>query len=186
MASNRAIKQAAHMRSPADFYATPAWCVELVWPIIAPFYAGLTVLDPCAGDGAILRALPGSTPRCGVELNPRRVLECTRAGIDCLHADYLSETDMPWAGGVGILTNPPYSLVDAFIERSLALCPDAPVTMLLSVGFVGAQKRADLLREPFDLYLLPRRPHFTGSGSAMAGYGWFSWGPHATNTHRML
>lgn len=156
------------MRSAADFYATPAWCVELVWPIIAPFYEGLTVLDPCAGDGAILRALPGSVPRFGVELNPRRVLECSRAG------------------GVGVLTNPPYSLVDAFIERSRALCPNAPVTMLLSVGFVGAQKRADLLRDPFDLYLLPRRPHFTGSGSAMAAYGWFSWGPHATNTHRML
>lgn len=36
-----------------DFYETPSWCVEAIAPHLPKY---LTVLDPCAGQGAILRA----------------------------------------------------------------------------------------------------------------------------------
>lgn len=67
-----------------------------------------------------------------------------------------------------IITNPPYSL---------ALCaPHGAVVMLLRVNWLGGQERAPWMRlHTPSLYVSPRRPSFTGAGSAATEYAWMTW-----------
>jgi hypothetical protein len=65
-----------------------------------------------------------------------------------------------------------------FIERALREAPeDADVAFLLRLNFLGSQRRAAFHRSfPSDVYVLPRRPSFTGGGTDATEYCWMVWG----------
>jgi hypothetical protein len=64
---------------------------------------------------------------------------------DCFwRRDFLLERKAP-AGCEGIVTNPPYKLVEQFVEHALDLCPR--VIMLLRLAFLESEKRCAILED---------------------------------------
>jgi len=71
-----------------------------------------------------------------------------------------------------ILTNPPYSKKDKFIERCYEL--NKPFALLLPVSSLQGQKRGKLFGEKgIELLILNKRIDFTGKGSPHFGVAWF-------------
>lgn len=127
---------AGNERRPDDFYATPAWCTELILPHLAD---ASVVFDPCCGEGAILDVARARGSRtAGLELDVGRA---QLAGARGHHV---------WSGD--------------------------------ALG-----RRADFhRRHPSDVFVLPRRPSFTGGGTDATEYAWFVWGPGRGNRWYVL
>ena len=147
------------VRSPHDFYPTPVWCVHRLLDRVR--LPGRRWLDPCAGDGAIVRAVPDRD----------WVTNDIRPGCD-IESDWL-ETWESFEGFDCILTNPPFSLAFEFVQRAVQL---APTCMLLRQGFLASANRQPWLRENTpDVFVLPNRPDFTGGGGDSSDYVWCYW-----------
>ena len=169
------------VRRADDWYATPSWAVRAIWPKLAAFD---TCLDPCAGQGAILLALNelATMPRYyGIEIDEQRATICAKQnGIGCLLTDALV-LDWRRLGAFGqsdlIITNPPYSLAQEFLEKAL-VSGASQVCFLLRLNFLESKKRAAFWRShPCDVWVLPKRPSFTSKGTDATGYAWFLFGP---------
>jgi hypothetical protein len=166
------------VRVASDFYPTPAACVARLLEVVNLPSDGLW-LEPAAGDGAIIRAI-GERRWIAIEIRE----ECRLAlggllfdhpGSSVGIADFLSE---PVRNDYRVvITNPPYSLALEFIKRSFQVAPNAWIVMLLRLNFAASQKRAAFMRAfPPDVYVLPNRPSFTGTGKTDATeYAWFIW-----------
>lgn len=94
-------------------------------------------------------------------------------GYKCISSngkDFLKD-DMP-SGVDVILTNPPYSKKDKFIERCYNL--EMPFALLLPVSSIQGQKRGELFdANGIELLVLNKRIDFTGKGSPHFGVAWF-------------
>tara|TARA_Y200000002_G_scaffold340424_1_gene310964 strand:- start:6951 stop:7448 length:498 start_codon:yes stop_codon:yes gene_type:complete len=94
-------------------------------------------------------------------------------GFNCVSSkgkDFLVD-DIP-SGVDVVLTNPPYSKKDKFIQRCYDI--NKPFALLLPVSSIQGQKRGKL----FDMYgvellVLNKRIDFTGKGSPHFGVAWF-------------
>ena len=174
------------VRRPDDFYETPAWCVHRLLEAL-PFRGPRRWLEPCVGDGAILRAVHfyGLSPMwtayeiradavptsggCVIKsLQTDDFLAAARAGRDDPEHDLFGRPfDV-------VLTNPPYSLAMEFVEACLPLARE--VAMLLRLNFLASERRAAFMRsDPPDVYVLPNRPSFTGGGTDATEYCWAVW-----------
>lgn len=173
------------VRAPDDYYSTPPWCVEalLTLPGLRAYLARSYVIDPCAGDGAILASLTGvALTRGGVELSAERAALSGRVARtivgDFLSAEVTTRIARPeWQ--TAIITNPPYSLAMEFVCASLTFPACSLVAMLLRVNWLAGRKRAAFhKRTPAAVRVLSRRPSFAGNGATDATeYAWFLWGP---------
>ncbi len=146
-------------RQPRDFYPTPEHAFKPLLECDAlPF--NTLYYEPAQGDGRLVRWLNESGRWCeGSDL---------ATGTDFLTVTARKEF---------IITNPPFSLAQEFVTHALALSDN--VMMLLPLGFLGAQKRRDwfVANEPSALFVLSKRPSFTGNGKTYAAdYAWFYWG----------
>ncbi len=76
-----------------------------------------------------------------------------------------------------VVTNPPFTLAMEFVQAALkVLSPSGTCAMLLRLNWLASMKRAEFLsRHCPDVYVLPRRPSFTGGGTDATDYGWFLW-----------
>lgn len=167
-----------HERHDQDFYETPAWAIDALLRNHA--LRGSRVLEPCAGDGAILKVLysrgyPGlSTVAVEIRKEEEDSLACL---ADIVHiADFL--TWKPSCAFDTIITNPPYSIAQEIIEHAFEIADGkSEVIMLLRLGFLEAEKRYEFWqRHPVNhLYVLSARPSFTGGGTDGTAYGWFVW-----------
>ena len=159
-------------RRPGDAYYTPAWCVRrLVERVALP---GGDWLDPCAGNGALVRAFARPDVRwSAVELDPAAAAQIP-PDVTVDVGDYLSWR--PTRPVDVVVTNPPFSLAEAFLRKALDEAPC--VAFLLRLHFLAATCRADLLRARTpDVYVLPNRPAFLGNGERdNMEYGWCVWG----------
>lgn len=143
-------------RNPYDYYPTPPWCYEKL-PIDFSKYK--TALEPCCGDYRIAEFLEF----VGVEK------------VEALDIQY-GEDFFAYEGHVDlILTNPPYSIAEEFVIKALHHADT--VVMLLRLNFLGAQKRYKfwIENEPDALFVLSKRPSFTGKGTDSTEYAWFVW-----------
>jgi hypothetical protein len=165
-----------------DFYATPAWCVEALLPHLPRG----RVLDPCCGDGAILRVVADAWKLVedevyGIELDEVRAAEAARRlpRSEIARENALAVASWPCGYGLSVVMNPPYTFAEAFVRRALAeIAPGGTVAALLRLGFLEGQARAAFHRaHPADVLVLPRRPSFTGRGTDASAYAWFVWGP---------
>ena len=92
-----------------DYYATPAWATASIMPLVMSMRLDV-IIDPCAGDGAILRearrcieakrvpacsTLPWPPKLMGCEIRPEAVEQCVADGLDVVQADFLNADD--WA-----------------------------------------------------------------------------------------
>lgn len=160
-------------RQEADFYGTPAWCTHsAVQNITLP---GGTWLEPCAGNGAIIRAVKGIREDIhwtAFELREecRELLIPEAPVVDI--GDFLK---MPMGIHYDvILTNPPYSIAQEFVEEALRRADH--VVMLLRLNFLGSKKRSAFFRKNApDVYVLPKRPSFINGRTDSTEYAWFHW-----------
>ena len=143
------------MRKPYDYYPTPEWCYENL-PIDWSQFK--TALEPCKGDGRVVSFL---------ESKEMKVDWCEiQEGKDFF--EHEGEYDL-------IFTNPPFSIAQEFIEHALSM--STTVIMLLRINFLSSQKRYNFWQQfpPDGLFVLSRRPSFTGTGTDSQEYAWFVW-----------
>lgn len=158
-------------RENLDSY--PAWAVDLLLDALAPHFAWTRaqVLEPAAGDGAIVRRLlvrgVPTTHIAATEIDPARA-EMVRAIIpDVRCADYLFAPVTDVGSFDLIVTNPPFALAADFARVALGMAGDrGTVALLLRLNWLGSQERAAFHRaHPSDILLLPKRPEFAASMS---------------------
>ncbi len=174
-------------RSADDFYATPPWCTDAMLRRIGPL-AGKRILEPSAGDGAIVRRLLAAGADAAhvlaVEPDEARAYCVERSeGVDVWHSTFEG-----WARGETehgfpdifdlIVMNPPFTLAQEHVELAISLlAPGGLCCALLRLAFACSKKRSAFrAAHPFDLLILASRPSFTGGGSDSADYAWFMFG----------
>ncbi len=175
-------------RHDRDFYPTPAWCVHaLLKKVQLP---GGRWLEPCVGDGAIVRAVNAVRddvqwvtcdirPECEAVLSERGV---RRHWV----GDFLDAAAVPLDEFDVIPTNPPFALARAFADRALTL--SKVVAFLLRLNWLrGTDEHNEWIRAHMpSVYILPQRPSFDGRGTDATEYSWMVWGLHQTPTIAML
>jgi hypothetical protein len=166
-------------RSPADYYPTPAWCVHRLHE--ARVLPRGRWLEPSAGEGHIIRAssyLSGIEwtacelrPECEPLLAP--LAPVVRIG------NFLS-ADAEWLGlrrderFAVCIGNPPFRYALEFVDQARRFAD--VVVLLLRLGFLETEDRAEMLREwTPSVDVLPDRASFDGEGTDSTAYGWFVW-----------
>ena len=147
---------AGHRLNATDFYATPPWCYENLNIDWAKFKQAH---EPCRGDGRIQFFLEE---------------ECK---IPCTYSEINEGKDFfEWSECTDlILTNPPFSIAQPFIEHSLSYC--STCIMLLRINYLGSISRHEWWKKhtPVALHVLSKRPSFTGTGTDATDYAWYVW-----------
>lgn len=175
-ATNRGAK-----RVESDFYATP---LETVYSLLDNYDGikpGDTILEPSAGNGNIIQALRdrGYKNIIGaIELRAEEANNLVELADDVIIANYLDLNPKNSDRWDVIIGNPPYSLAQEFIDKSLELlAPGGRLIFLLRTNFLESQKRAIWWQDkiPSGLYVLSKRPSFTGKGTDATSYSWFIW-----------
>lgn len=168
------------VRNEVDFYVTPDETIEKILYELA-WCHGTEILEPCAGNGAIVRALKHKPTKyivTAVEIRNSETENLFKAGADHVYCgiDFLKMSKLNPKPEV-IITNPPYSIAQEIIEHCFEIAPDAEIIMLLRLGFLGSKKRKSFWgKHPVtQLYPLGQRPSFTGKGTDSADYAWFVW-----------
>lgn len=154
------------VRLADDYYRTPDWATRLILPHLH-WFAVKTVLDPAAGDGAIMnvvrsyalttRHIPSDIVHGvqGIEIDDHRASRSLSRCEDALRAD--------WERPDIVIANPPYSLALEFCEKALAeVRPGGDVAVLLRLAMICGQERREFWQNhKADMYPLAKRPSFT-------------------------
>jgi hypothetical protein len=163
---------------PFDFYPTPLDVVEKL--LQNHKLREGTILEPCAGDGAIIRVIRKYGYKNKIIANEIRKEE--ESNLIHSGADEISYDDFLLKYEVDnevrtVITNPPFTYAREFLEQCFKLYPNAEVIMLLRLAFLESKKRYDFWQQhPVSkLYVLSERPSFTGDGTDATAYAWFVW-----------
>lgn len=143
-------------RREYDLYETPKWAVKALLKTV-PIQKGWTYLEPCRASGRIYEELPLGSAWGEI-----------REGVDYLNTEY-RHVDC-------IITNPPYSEAQAFVEKGLTEAD--VVIMLLRGGFLGSYERHEWWKnnKPTTLIVLSDRPSFTDDNKTDGSeYFWYVW-----------
>lgn len=146
-------------RNQNDFYITPDYTIESLLNVLNLSKVN-SFLEPCRGSGAIYNK---------VNVPFKSYCEILE-NIDYLKTEYASGTFSL------IITNPPFSLFQEFLEKSLK--ESSTVWYLLRVNVLGSKKRAEWWQDklPTHLLTLSARPSFNSKGTTDATeYAWFGW-----------
>ena len=140
------------------------------WPHMVP----MRVWEPAAGKGMMSAALIehfGPFYVISTDVEPR---DDAVGRHDFLKDDAL----VPKSNLDLIITNPPFNQAQAFADRALKLSNEGGyVALLLRLAFLESVTRAEWLHAnmPEDVYVLSKRPSFTGKGTDSTAYAWFVW-----------
>lgn len=168
-------------REPNDYYVTPSWTVDrLLDEIVLPTHNS-TYLEPCAGTGAIIKAVtnhsqfinsPVSWDACELNFWTYPILQPL---VQNLYLGKFQEQVLQAGKYSVIFSNPPYNQAMDFVVEGLKLQPDYLV-YLLRTNFLESDERVDFFRSNMpDVYTLPNRPSFTGNGTDATSYSWLVW-----------
>lgn len=165
-----------------DSYPTPQWATKRILEALAAHYsfdiAHASIIEPCCGDGAIVRTLRASGARgtiVGVDTRwDARPYALASGASQFVHgrAQYIAGTGYHLA-----ITNPPFDQAQEIITSVLQRAPF--VAVLLRSAFRLAPWRSNMPDE----FKLPERPEFIASyrcktikpdGSRVDGCGWAS------------
>ena len=165
---------------------TPAWCTEVLLEHRPPPRLAGGVLDPAAGDGAILRVLRdhGHSPLYWLDVEPGDGVEEFEGYLDDAGiGNWLEVARDSALSRCAVVTNPPYSIGPEFMSATLETCPPY-CAALLRLNHLGSATWAKFWREfPLTgmLVLGGRRPSFSADGKTDASeYFWAVWddSPH--------
>lgn len=165
-------------RAVADFYATPK---DVVHNFLNNYQIqDGNLLEPSAGNGNFLSAIRER------ESNERFVtaLELREEENDILNTysdEVVIGSFLDWKPDKNykvIIGNPPYSLALEFMEKCFEIAnEDTEIIMLLRTAFLESRKRYEFWQKhPLsELYVLSKRPSFTGKGTDATSYSFFVW-----------
>lgn len=187
------------IRLKDDFYQTPAWAYDWFMPELRQVmaYYPRRILEPGAGAGNLVRCLHGTWPKAQIVAVEKRE-ECKpileEAGASVIIDDFvnlkmenweilLSEGsepfdlvfgNPPYGGKKG---SPTYGIWMKFVERGMdLLAHTGMLVFLLRLPALETKERNRWIRENMpDVYVLPKRPSFTGKGSDATAYAWMVW-----------
>lgn len=161
-------------RIAADNYPTPVWCVRRMLEA-APWHrfdgreVRLKILEPCAGEGLIVKELRNTYPSSLIGANELRSDLATQTALrgagatTSVFGDAFNGT--PWPQMDLVFTNPPFSLWHDFARKGLE---SAVWTALLLR--IGAAAHLEGLPTP-SLYILPNRPIFAHKIKCIGEFG---------------
>jgi predicted RNA methylase len=172
------------VRAKNDFYETPAWAVTGILPkILPPSFddAVPIVVDAGAGTGAISAVIAAYNPRAeviGVEKDPELVEKARARGL--YSAEFIQANFLKWEPVVApthVIMNPPYSYAMQFVQHAQKIVRrGGVVTALLRLSFLASKQRREFFAtHPANVYVLTKRPSFTGKGTDACDYAWFTW-----------
>lgn len=119
-------------------FMTPSWAAEMIVQHALPkFETGAVVIEPSAGIGRFLDALPDNYRGIGVEIDPKLAQIAQGKGHEVHVGDFRS-IELPVGRADCILGNPPFEfdIFDGFLDRSHKLLDHGgQVVMLLPAYF---------------------------------------------------
>jgi len=137
----------------------------------------LRVLEPSVGSGVWLDCIKQHRPKANVTAIDADMPAIVNYGrrdpnANIMHGDYLN-LEVPRQDL--IIGNPPYSFAIHHVKK--ALSEARHVAFLLQLSFLGSQSRYEFFekRPPTHVWVLSKRPSFTGGGTAAQEYGFFYW-----------
>lgn len=152
----------AYKRVQSDFYPTPADATKALLNFLN-LPKGTIVWEPACGEGHMADEME----KCGLGVKRTDI----QTGYDFLQMPFL---ECDW-----IITNPPFSIADKFIERCIE--HNRPFALLLKSQYWHAKKRLALFYKSRPTHILPLtwRPDFLfktrGSGSPLMDVMWVVW-----------
>ena len=190
-------------RHRKDDYPTPDWCLHRLMDANPKFLVScrsLNFLEPCAGDGAIIRAYHGhelSYSEANWEAVELRNVKANRKGlaIDNVTVEFgdFFKSGPVLAGAEALcryhlaITNPPFSLAFEFIKACWPISD--PICFLLRLNFLGSAGRHPWMQQHMpDVYIIPDRPKFAKNkdgkwGTDSIEYAWMHWDTSKPQTH---
>ena len=160
-----------HDRADNDYYATEPAATD--WLCRIEQFGG-PILEPSCGEGHISMRLMAH----GYEVVSRDLVDRGFGEV----ADFLSADNTCWDGD--IITNPPYTFAQEFVEKALAIIPEGrKVAMFLKITFLEGKRRASLFESapPRRVWVSRSRlkcaknGDFDGLPGSATAYGWFVW-----------
>jgi len=167
-----------HVRRDEDFYPTPAFMTRALLKRL-PSLQGLTVLEPCAGNGAIVDVLPADA----------RIVTNDIAVRDPFVPDFLVDAtqrrswlDFHRAWPVDVTaTNPPFDVAFPILQHAFEFSRRGVVLLLRLTFLEPTEDRGPWLAEhpPDRLIVLPRYD-FRGNGKTdSVSTAWMIWNTDA-------
>lgn len=147
---------------PRELYPTPLVTIDALLKKLT-FKEGDTFLEPCRGTDAIYSK---------VDLPEHRKYWAELSmGVDYLETPF-DKVDV-------IITNPPFTLTEEFLRKSLSeLSEGGTLAYLQRVNYLGSIKRVPLWEDigfPNKTPIIVPRPRFVNGGSDSCEYCWFIW-----------
>lgn len=155
-------------RVKADNYPTPPEAIEAFLDNVSLFnpFTENKFLEPCAGNGAIVRKLRQHYPEsqiCAIEIRPEEEESLYKSGADTVIIDDWLTQCQGNVPASAIISNPPFGLALDILEQCFRIRHYATdVIMLLRLGYMESDKRSDFwASHPLtQLYPLTHRPSF--------------------------
>ena len=173
-ATNRGNKRSAY-----DFYTTPIECIEKLLNNFIIEKNNINILEPSAGNGNIIKVLRDKGINgniTAVEIREEEYNKLLKLADKVVIDDFLKwNTNKDYELIIG---NPPFSLAREFIEKCFEISNEkTKIVMLLRTSFLESKNRFDFWQKyPLSgLYVLSKRPSFTGKGTDATSYAWFIW-----------
>lgn len=167
-------------REPEDYYATPYSTTQALLEVLPPLSG--KILEPCVGGGHIARTIQEAYPE--VEIKGYDLVN--RGFEGTVLTDFLTHGFNETFDHV--ITNPPYSLAQPFLEKSLSLTKKGGVVaMFLKIQFLEGAKRKELFKKhpPKYIYVFSKRQNPWRNGnqldekgkpwSSTMCFAWFVW-----------
>ena len=130
------VQRHAHAERGHDLYETPSVAVEALLRVLAlPRGA---IWEPACGRGAIANVLRAH----GHRVVCTDLVDYGADSTAIYGVDFLRTTELPADVG-SILTNPPFKLINEFIDHALQLCPN--VVMLARLALWESERRSPIL-----------------------------------------
>lgn len=167
-------------RADNDYYATPTSATSDLFNVVD--FSG-NFLEPCVGAGHIAEVIkqyyPGSAV-IGLDL-------VDRGYENTIVSDFLTY-DFGGAVFDNIVTNPPYSIAQEFLEKGMQIvAPNGKIAMFLKIQFLEGSKRKKMFEKypPEYIYVFSKRQNPWRNGRAVDENGkpwqstmcfaWFVW-----------
>lgn len=180
-------------REALDYYSTPTEEVTNILNTLNINFIGKTILEPAAGGGPMLQGIKNyladninNATIIATDIQDRGCNDIeTGAAFDFLSDEYPYKDNIDY-----IIMNPPYSIIEPFVMRSLGIA-NKGILMLGRLQFLEGEKRFEnILAEypPTDIYVYVDRIACFKNGdinqkmSSAQAYAWFYWDIEKVNT----